>query len=90
MEKVVKKEPYGSVTRQKSVHQMKSRNNTICLSSGTGLDSKLLYDEGKWYSDILKVFNLSYIYSIFQAKFLIHLMETGAVVLGVSPSSNYE
>lgn len=47
MEKVVKKEPYGSVTRQKSVHQMKSRNNTICLSSGTGLDSKLLYDEGK-------------------------------------------
>lgn len=37
----------------------------VPLSSGTGLDSKLLYHEDKRYLDITKVFNVFYIQSIF-------------------------
>lgn len=63
MEKVVKVRSHMEELpgRNQSIKRKAGTTQFVPLSSGTGLDSKLLYHEDKRYLDILKVFNLSYI-----------------------------
>lgn len=57
----------------------------VPLSPGTRLGDKLLYHEDKRYLDILEVFNLSFIYSIFSVKFLTQLIEEVLQLLASLP-----
>lgn len=51
--------------RNESIKRKAETTQFVPLSSGTGLESKLLYHEDKGYLGILKVFNLSYIENMF-------------------------